>query len=64
MALYALGLVVLYMELTTTYSVALGFVITFALPFLAAVYLIRPLSERIGRRVDELTRRPRKAPAA
>ncbi len=49
--LYATGLVVLYMELITTYSVAIGFVITFVLPFLVAMHLIRPFSERIGRQV-------------
>ena len=56
--LYALGLVVFYMELTTTYAVALGFVITFGLPLLAAMYLIRPVSERLGRRLVGATRRP------
>ena len=38
--LYALGLVVFYMELTTTYAVALGFVITLLVPFLVATLVL------------------------
>ena len=45
--LYAIALVVLYMELMTTYSVAIGFVMTIVLPFLVAMHLIRPFTDRI-----------------
>jgi oligosaccharide repeat unit polymerase len=60
--LYAIALVVLYMELITTYSVALGFVITFMLPFVVAMHVIGPVSKRIGRRVAD-ARGQSRAPA-
>jgi hypothetical protein len=37
--------------------VAIGFVITFGLPFLVAMHLIRPLSERIGERLGAVRQR-------
>jgi hypothetical protein len=61
--LFAVGLVVLYMELITTYSVAIGFVITFGLPFLVAMHLIRPMSDRIGQQVAATRHRSKRAPA-
>jgi hypothetical protein len=51
--LYSIALVVLYMELITTYSVALGFVITFILPFLFAMHVVGPFSAGIARRLGE-----------
>ena len=54
--LYAIGLVVLYVELTTTYSVAMGIVITMLLPTLVAIHVLRPLGERL--RLERLLPRP------
>ena len=57
--LYAIGLVVFYMELITTYSIAIGFVITFALPFLVAMHVIRPISVRLGQQLAAARHRSR-----
>ena len=39
MALYAIGLVILYTLVADTFSLALGYVFTLALPFLVAVHV-------------------------
>jgi hypothetical protein len=38
-----------YIEATVTYSVTLGYVLTFGLPFLVAVHVIVPTTERASR---------------
>ena len=45
-ALYAIGLVVLYTLVADTFSLALGYVFTLVLPFLVAVHLFGRLPER------------------
>ncbi len=52
------------MEVITTYSVALGFIVTFGLPLVVAMFLIRPASERVRRRLTALAGGQQKAPAA
>jgi oligosaccharide repeat unit polymerase len=61
--LYGIGLVLLYTQLITTYSVALGYVITLALPYLAAVYLFGPLRERLGPGLTTVSRVSERASA-
>jgi hypothetical protein len=45
-ALYAIGLVILFTEATVTYSVTLGYIITLVLPFLIAIHLLGPATVR------------------
>ena len=46
--LYAIGLVLVYIELTVTYSVTLGFVLNLAVPFIIATRVAAPLLGRLG----------------
>jgi hypothetical protein len=47
-ALYAIGAAVFYMALATAYTLPIGFLIEFALPFLVAVHVLGPLGDRLG----------------
>ena len=46
--LYAIGASIFYMALATAYTLPIGYVIEFALPFLVAVHLFGPLGNRFG----------------
>jgi hypothetical protein len=59
--LYAMGIVLLYVAVTTTYSVTVSFLLVIALPFLIAMHVIRPATDYLGRQLAGGMRR--KAPA-
>lgn len=62
-ALYAIGLAILYMSLATTYTIAMGFVLELVIPFLLAVHLLGPLGERMGGAFDVLAGRSKRRTA-
>jgi oligosaccharide repeat unit polymerase len=49
--LYAMLFTLVYVAVSTTYSVTVGFLVIFGLPLLLTVYLIRPATEYAGRRL-------------
>jgi oligosaccharide repeat unit polymerase len=52
--LYAMGLTLVYIAVSTTYSVTVGFLVIFGLPLLLALFALRPavdwMAARLGRR--------------
>lgn len=48
-ALYAVGLMLLFVETTVTYSVTFGYILTVAVPFLIAVHVLGPVLLRTRR---------------
>jgi hypothetical protein len=61
--LYSIVLVVFYIWLVNTYSVAIGFAITFGVPFVVVMHVIRPARERLVGELAGAVRRPRKTVA-
>jgi oligosaccharide repeat unit polymerase len=60
--IYAMGLMLLYVGVSTTYSLTVGFLIIFGIPLLLTMHVMRPLSERLGRRLALRAPRSEKAP--
>jgi hypothetical protein len=60
--LYAMGLVLVYIGVSTTYSVTVGFLIVFGLPLLLTMYVIRPAMNYAGRRLSAGAPRSEQAP--
>jgi hypothetical protein len=61
--LYSMGVMLVYVAVTTTYSVTLGFVVVLGLPFLLAMHVIRPATEYLGRRLIRGRQRTEKSSA-
>jgi hypothetical protein len=61
--LYSIALVVFYAWVVNTYSVAIGFAITFGIPFLAVMHFIRPARERLVGHLAAVVGRTRKTVA-
>jgi hypothetical protein len=59
--LYAMLFTLVYVAVSTTYSVTVGFLVIFGLPLLLTVYLIRPATEYAGRRLASRARAREKA---
>jgi len=59
--LYAMGLTLVYVAVSTTYSVTIGFLVVFGLPLLLTVYAIRPATEYASRRLGSWGRGREKA---
>ena len=62
MILYALALMLVYIAVSTTYSVTVGFLIIFGLPLVLAMYAIRPATGYAARRLGVRARRAEQAP--
>jgi oligosaccharide repeat unit polymerase len=59
--LYAMGLTLVYIAVSTTYSVTVGFLVIFGLPLLLALFAIRPVVDRAAARLGRGARTPEKA---
>jgi hypothetical protein len=60
--LFAMALTLVYIAVSTTYSVTVGFIVVFGLPLVIVLYGIRPATERVGARFIPRAARPGKAP--
>jgi hypothetical protein len=49
--LYSMGLVLVYVAVTTTYSVTISFLLVIVLPFLLAMHVIRPMTGYLARQL-------------
>jgi oligosaccharide repeat unit polymerase len=59
--LYAMGLMLVYIGVSTTYSVTVGFLVIFGLPLLLAMHVIRPAANRVDGHLAARSRRSEQA---
>jgi oligosaccharide repeat unit polymerase len=60
--IYAMGLTLVYIAVSSTYSVTVGFLVIFGVPLLLTLYVIRPATDYAGRRLASRARAREKAP--
>jgi hypothetical protein len=60
--LYAMGLTFVYIAVSSTYSVTVGFLVIFGLPLLLTLYAIRPATDYASRRLASRATARQKAP--
>jgi hypothetical protein len=60
--LYAMGLTLVYIAVSSTYSVTVGFLVIFGLPLLLTLYAIRPATDYASRRLASRATARQKAP--